>query len=255
MAINTVRVIDDRVRIRTVLASVSDKSGIDELASGLLAAVPDVVILSTGGTHEALARALGPAAAGRLRQVSEYTGQPEMQGGLVKTLDWRIYLGLLAESHNAAHRDDLRRAGARLIDLVVVNLYPFQKTVARADAGPEAARGNIDVGGPCMIRAAAKNYHRVAVLTDPADYATILRELTESNGSLCLDTRFALAKKAFAITAAYDAAIAGWMAGLPYEAMVGAYDVLPTSEILSGRGEGGEQIEPGPAEAPRQGGR
>lgn len=227
MALNTVRRIDDRVAVRTVLASVSDKTGLDAFVAGLRDLVPTLTILSTGGTHAAIAAALGTAAGGCLRQVSDYTGQPEMQGGLVKTLDFRIYLGLLSETHNDAHRADLRRTGATAIDMVVVNLYPFEKTVAAAGVSPESARGNIDIGGPCMVRAAAKNFHRVAVVTDPADYPAILEELGSGGGALSLDTRYALARKAFRLTARYDAAIAEYLAALPAAAMRAAYTVEP----------------------------
>jgi phosphoribosylaminoimidazolecarboxamide formyltransferase/IMP cyclohydrolase len=225
MAINTVRTIDDRVRVRTVLASVSDKSGLAVLVTGLLAACPDLSILSTGGTYDAIRALLGAKAAGCLRQVSEYTGQPEMQGGLVKTLDWRIYLGLLSETYNPAHRADMAMHNAADIDLVVVNLYPFQKTVERPGATSEDARGNIDIGGPCMVRAAAKNFHRVAVVTDPADYPRVAAELAAGGGFLALATRFALAKKAFALTARYDAAIEAYLSRLDPAAMASAYEV------------------------------
>lgn len=134
-----------------------------------------------------------------------------MQGGLVKTLDFKIYLGLLSETYNAAHQADLARVQAVAFDLVVVNLYPFVQTVAAPDATVEKARANIDIGGPCMVRAAAKNYLRVGALTDSADYATLLDELARSGGSFSLATRFALARKAFAHTAAYDAAIAAYL--------------------------------------------
>ncbi len=225
MAINTVRTIDDRVRVRTVLASVSDKSGLGVLVPGLLAACPELSILSTGGTYDAIRALLGAKAAGCLQQVSEYTGQPEMQGGLVKTLDWRIYLGLLSETHNPAHRADMVMHNAVDIDMVVVNLYPFQKTVERPGATSEDARGNIDIGGPCMVRAAAKNFHRVAAVTDPADYPRVVAELAAGRGSLALATRFALAKKAFALTARYEAAIAAYLAGLDAGAMTAVYEV------------------------------
>ena len=228
MAINTVRTIDDRVGVRTVLASVSDKSGLEVLVPGLLAACPDLSILSTGGTCDAIRALLGAKASGRLRQVSEYTGQPEMQGGLVKTLDWRIYLGLLSESYNPAHRADMAMHNAMDIDMVVVNLYPFEKTVARAGSTSEDARGNIDIGGPCMVRAAAKNFHRVAVVTDPADYPRLVAELAAGGGALALATRFALAKKAFALTARYDAAIAAYLADLDLRAMAATYEVRRT---------------------------
>ena len=232
MALNTVEKIDERVAVRTVLASVSDKSGLDGFVSGLLAVDPSLRILSTGGTHTAIAAALGSAAARCLQQVSDYTGQPEMQGGLVKTLDFRIYLGLLSESYNPAHKADLSRTGAVAIDMVVVNLYPFEKTIAAAGVSPESARGNIDIGGPCMVRAAAKNFHRVAVVTDPADYPGILAELRARRGTLGLDTRFALAQKAFRLTAGYDSAIAEYLGRLPASAMRAAYRVEPGEASL-----------------------
>ena len=209
MAINRVGTIDDRVKVRTVLVSVSDKSGLEPLARGLLAALHSPLILSTGGTFSALEKILGPDAKGRLRQVSDYTGQPEMQGGLVKTLDWKIYLGLLSETYNQAHAEDLNRTGSVAIDMVVSNLYPFEETIARGVTF-EDARGNIDIGGPCMVRAAAKNFHRVAVLTDPADYPAVLAELGALGGT-SLATRYRLAQKAFRMIARYDAAIADYL--------------------------------------------
>jgi phosphoribosylaminoimidazolecarboxamide formyltransferase/IMP cyclohydrolase len=224
MAINRVGTIDDRAAVRTVLVSVSDKSGLEPLARGLLAALRSPVILSTGGTFAALSTILGPATATCLRQVSEYTGQPEMQGGLVKTLDFRIYLGLLSESYNPAHADDLKRTGSVAIDMVVSNLYPFEKTIASNGATLEDARGNIDIGGPCMVRAAAKNFHRVAVLTDPADYPAVLAELA-ADGCTRLATRFRLAQKAFRMIAAYDAAIADYLDGIAISAVHAAYTV------------------------------
>ena len=225
MAIGRVGTIDDRVRVKTVLASVSDKTGLDLLVRGLRDANPDLLILSTGGTHAAIAGLLGPTSSKLLRQVSDYTGQPEMQGGLVKTLDFRIYLGLLSETYNPAHQADLARTGALPIDMVVANLYPFGATVARKDATLEDARGNIDIGGPSMVRAAAKNFHRVAVLTDPSDYPGVLEELSGSGGTLSLATRFRLAQKAFQLTAQYDAAIAEYLAAASIEAARGIYTI------------------------------
>ena len=152
------------------------------------------------------------------------TGQPEMQGGLVKTLDFKVYLGLLSETYNPAHAADMIRAGAVPIDLVVANLYPFASVVSQPQVTPEAARANIDIGGPCMIRAAAKNFHRVAALTDPADYQSILAELADG-GRLSLATRWRLAQKAFAVTAAYDSAICSYPSQLAFVRVRGAYDV------------------------------
>jgi len=225
MALNRVRMIDDQVRVKTALVSVWEKSGLELLVNGLVEASPDLRILSTGGTHAAIRQMLGPGAAERLSQISEYTGQPEMQGGLVKTLDFKVYLGLLSETYNPAHRDDMARCGAVPIDLVAVNLYPFSAAVADAEATPETARSNIDIGGPCMVRAAAKNFHRVAVLTDPADYRGVVQELARTGGSLSLSTRWRLAQKAFAVTAAYDAAISAHLARLGFEQVAADYDV------------------------------
>ena len=223
MSLNIVTEIDNRVAVRNVLMSVSDKTGLETFVPALVKACPGVRIYSTGGTYKKVAEILGDAAKDTLVAVSDYTGQPEMQGGLVKTLDFKIYLGLLSETYNDAHQADLQRLAAQPIDMVVVNLYPFRETVARADVTPEMARTNIDIGGPCMVRASAKNYLRVASVTDPGDYANIAQELEAHGGTLGLDTRFRLMKKAFAHTAAYDTAIAGFFAGTPWEQVDGCY--------------------------------
>lgn len=212
MSINVVDRIDRQVQVRHVLVSVSDKEGLDRFIPGLLEINPDVRIFSTGGTFGKIREILGDAAKGCLTQVSDYTGQPETQGGLVKTLDFKIYLGLLTETYNDAHAQDLARCKAVPIDMVVVNLYPFQDTVAQSGATPEAARGNIDIGGPCMIRAAAKNFLRVAAVVDPTDYPNILQELEKTGGETTLAMRYRLARKAFVQTAGYDRAIAEYLA-------------------------------------------
>jgi len=226
MALNIVEEIDSRVSIRHVLMSVSDKSGLEEFVPGLVASCPDVKIFSTGGTYTAVESILGEElAAKHLVSVSDYTGQPEMQGGLVKTLDFKIYLGLLSETYNEAHQQDLKRTGGVAIDMVVVNLYPFKQTVARAGVTPEEARTNIDIGGPCMVRASAKNYLRVASVTDPGDYTSIVDELSSNGGTLGLATRQNLMKKAFAHTAEYDASIAGFFAGVDVNALHEIYNL------------------------------
>ncbi|MFA7173978.1 MAG: hypothetical protein WC340_11295 [Kiritimatiellia bacterium] len=215
MALNIVSRIDNSVAVRNVLMSVSDKSGLEQLVPGLIKYCPEIRIYSTGGTYAAVREILGgKLAAQHLISVSDYTGQPEMQGGLVKTLDFKIYLGLLSETYNEAHQQDLRRAAAVAFDMVVVNLYPFSETVARAGVTPEQARTNIDIGGPCMVRASAKNYLRVASVTDPADYSDLLDELAKNAGSLALVSRLRLMRKAFAHTADYDTAIAQFFAGV-----------------------------------------
>lgn len=223
MSINEVERIDDRVAVRHALVSVSDKTGLETFIPGLLQVNPEMKIFSTGGTYARIGEILQDQAADRLVQVSDYTGQPETQGGLVKTLDFKIYLGLLTETYNEAHQQDLVRASAVAIDLVVVNLYPFQQTVAREGVTVEQARGNIDIGGPCMIRASAKNFLRVAPVVDPADYDRVLADLKAGGGSLGAALRFELAKKAFAHTAAYDRAISEYLAGKAEEEMRGCY--------------------------------
>ncbi len=224
MAFNNVSKIDDRVAIRTVLVSVFDKTGLAPFVAGLREACPGVKFLSTGGTYKALEEALGPAAGECLSQVSSYTGQPEMQGGLVKTLDFKIYLGLLGEHYNDAHLADLARTGASEIDMVVCNLYPFEKVSAKPGVSPEECRSNIDIGGPCMCRASAKNYIRVASVTDPSEYPAIVDELKANGGRISLATRFRLMQKAFAHTAAYDKAIAAHFGALTASDVASVYE-------------------------------
>jgi len=214
MTKNVVENIDDLVKIKTILVSVSDKSGLATFIPGLLGINPDITILSTGGTYSKIKEILGPDAENSLKQVSDYTGQPETQGGLVKTLDFKIYLGLLTETYNPAHQNDLKRTHALPIDMVVVNLYPFAQTIAKENVTVENARGNIDIGGPTMIRAAAKNFIRVAAVVDPESYDGILARLNAKDGALGLNDRYSLASKAFTHTAQYDRAIADYLTGL-----------------------------------------
>ncbi|WP_445680411.1 bifunctional phosphoribosylaminoimidazolecarboxamide formyltransferase/IMP cyclohydrolase [Radicibacter daui] len=190
------------IRPRRALISVSDKTGLEGLARALHAR--GVEILSTGGTAKALA-ALGIPVV----EVSAHTGQPEIMEGRVKTLHPRIHGGLLARRD--AHAGDMEEHNIDPIDLLVVNLYPFEATVA-SGAGPEDCVENIDIGGPAMIRAAAKNHDWVAVVTDPKQYDDLLADLDKHDGALTLTLRRRLAAAAYARTAAYDAAISGWMA-------------------------------------------
>jgi phosphoribosylaminoimidazolecarboxamide formyltransferase/IMP cyclohydrolase len=223
MAINIVEKIDHLISVRHVLMSVSDKSGLDTFVPELMAVNPDLKIFSTGGTYARLQEIMGDSTGSHLTQVADYTGQPETQGGLVKTLDFKIYLGLLTETYNAAHQDDLKRTGSVPIDMVVVNLYPFKETIAKSDATVEKARGNIDIGGPCMIRAAAKNFIRVAPVVDPGDYGMIISELNANNGALSLNLRFRLAQKAFEHTAVYDRTIADFLGARSFAEVAGCY--------------------------------
>jgi phosphoribosylaminoimidazolecarboxamide formyltransferase/IMP cyclohydrolase len=193
------------VRVRRALLSVSAKGGIVDFARGLVEL--GVEIVSTGGTARELAGAGLP-----VRAIEDFTGFPEMLDGRVKTLHPRLYAGLLALRDDEAHLRATAEHGIEQVDLVCVNLYPFEDTVARPDVPPAEAIENIDIGGPTMIRAAAKNHAFAAVLVDPADYGPVLAELRESDGLLALATRERLAAAAFACTARYDAAIASWFA-------------------------------------------
>ncbi len=223
MTINVVEKIDDTVKVRHVLVSVSDKSGLDDFMPQLLDINPDIQIFSTGGTFSRIREILGSQAASCLKQVSDYTGQPETQGGLVKTLDFKIYLGLLTETYNDAHRADLERTRAVPIDMVVVNLYPFKETISKSGVTVEQARGNIDIGGPCMIRAAAKNFIRVASVVDPSDYQSIAAELQSTHGATTLELRCKLAQKAFEHTAVYDRTIADFLVTKSIDDVKGCY--------------------------------
>ena len=223
MSINVVEKIDDFVKVRHVLASVSDKSGLEIFIPKLLELNPEIKIFSTGGTFGRIKEILGETAATCLTQVSDYTGQPETQGGLVKTLDFKVYLGLLTETYNEPHQDDLKRTGSVPIDIVVCNLYPFKETISKEGVTVEQARGNIDIGGPCMIRASAKNYLRVASVVDPSDYEMIISEMQTNNGSISLQLRYRLAQKAFDHTAVYDRTIADFLGARAFNDVEACY--------------------------------
>ena len=193
--------------IKTALLSVSDKTGLIEFARGL--ASFGVAMLSTGGTAKLL-RDSGIS----VTEVSDHTGFPEMLDGRVKTLHPKVHGGILVRRDVPAHVEAIKSAGIAPIDLVVVNLYPFSQTVARAGCTLDEAIENIDIGGPAMVRSAGKNHAHVAVVTDPADYAAILGEMRAANGAVGETTRFRLAQKAFSHTAAYDGAISNYLTAL-----------------------------------------
>ncbi len=193
------------VKIKRALISLSDKTGIEDLVKVLNEF--GVEILSTGGTAGKI-KELGVP----VKDVSEYTGFPEMMNGRVKTLHPKIHGGLLALRDEAAHMEQAREHGIEMIDMVVVNLYPFEKTIAREGVKLDEAIENIDIGGPSMLRSAAKNYKSVAVITNPASYPEIIKELKENNGSLSRNTLKKLSTEVFARTAEYDTAIYNYLA-------------------------------------------
>ncbi len=202
--------VDDKIPVKTILVSVTDKRGLDELIPGLLELEPDMLIISTGGTYTTLKEILGTNHSHNLTDVATYTGFPEMQGGLVKTLHPKIYAGILAERNNKEHQRYLAEElnGAKYIDMVIVNLYPFQNMIATPGVTFEKARGNIDIGGPAMLRAAAKNFMSCAAIRDPVDYISILDHIRRNEGSTTFAQRLDLARKVFTTTSGYDAAIA-----------------------------------------------
>jgi len=190
-------------RVQRALISLTDKSGCADFAGALVAL--GVEILSTGGTAQKL-RQSGLA----VIDVSDFTGFPEMLDGRVKTLHPLVHGGILNQRDNAAHGDQCRAHGIKPIDIVAVNLYAFEKTVAVAGCTLADAIENIDIGGPTLLRAAAKNFHDVTVIVDPADYPQVLDELGR-HGNTTLATRFRLARKVFELTSVYDTAIARWL--------------------------------------------
>lgn len=190
--------------LRRALLSVSDKTGLVDFARAL--ARRDVALLSTGGTQRAIGDAGIP-----VTPIDRYTESPEVMDGRVKTLHPRVHGGLLARE--GTDDADLARLGASLIDLVVVNLYPFEQTLRRAGATEDELIENIDIGGPSMLRSAAKNHARVTVVCDPSDYPRVIAEL-EAHGEVTLATRRELAAKAYAHTAAYDTMISGWLSAV-----------------------------------------
>ena len=190
-------------KIERALISLTDKSGIEDFARQLKEM--GVEILSTGGTAKKM-RDSGI----EVMDVSEFTGFPEMLDGRVKTLHPKVHGGILAQKTNPDHLAQMEAHGLLPIDLIAVNLYAFEKTVANPDCSLADAIENIDIGGPTMLRAAAKNYRDVTVLVDPADYPQVISEM-KATGNTTLKTRFRLAAKVFALTSRYDTTISAWL--------------------------------------------
>src|SRR5947209_13948909 len=191
-------------KIERAILSVTDKTGLADFARRL--SVLGVELISTGGTAKLLRENGLP-----VTEIGDYTGFPEMLDGRVKTLHPKVHGGILARRDVPAHAASLSQHDIPTIDLVVVNLYPFRETVAKPGCTLVEAIENIDIGGPTMVRAAAKNWEHVGIVVDPADYEGILEELRRSDRRLGAETRFALARKAFSHTAAYDGAISNWL--------------------------------------------
>jgi phosphoribosylaminoimidazolecarboxamide formyltransferase / IMP cyclohydrolase len=215
-------------RTQRAILSVTDKTGLVDFARQLSSL--GVELISTGGTAKLL-RDSGIA----VKDISELTGFPEMLDGRVKTLHPKVHGGILHRRENPAHVAAVGEHGIQPIDMVVVNLYAFEKTAAKPGVAFEELIENIDIGGPSMIRSAAKNFHDVAVVTSPADYQAIAEELSRAQGALSLETKWRLAQKAFATTAAYDSAIASTLEGIPdiKNPQLSASEAFPSTLRLS----------------------
>jgi len=191
-------------KVKRAIISVSNKKGIVEFAKELHAM--GVEILSTGGTAKTLRDGGIP-----VKDVSEHTGFPEMLDGRVKTLHPKIHGGLLSRRNNPKDMEEIEKHGIVPIDMVVVNLYPFEETISKTDVTFEDAIENIDIGGPTMIRSAAKNFQDVAVVVDPSDYETVIKEMKELSGEVPYKRKLELAQKVFSHTSRYDTVIAGYL--------------------------------------------
>jgi phosphoribosylaminoimidazolecarboxamide formyltransferase/IMP cyclohydrolase len=224
-----VKEIDSLVQVRTVLASVSDKRGLEILVPALLEHCPGVKIISTSGTHRRIGEILeklGTSPADHLMEISDYTGNPEIAGGLVKTLSYQKSLGLLTYTYWDEHQQSLRDQNVVPIDVVACNLYPFQETVAKEGVTPEQAREQIDIGGPNMVREAAKNYTRCASIVDPADYPGLVAEIEKNQGAMGFGFRLRCAKKAFRHVADYNTAIADYLDGVSEQQALACYKTV-----------------------------
>ena len=204
----------DKIKVDNVLVSVFDKFGLDDLIIDLMEINPNVRFMSTGGTYKKIREILGDQFSDNLTAVDDYTGFPEMEGGLVKTLHPKIHAGILGERNNTEHQRYLKEElnSAVYIDMLIVNLYPFNQVIQDDDVTFEKARGNIDIGGPGMIRGAAKNFLSCAVVTDPSDYGNLISIIKSNGGCTTFEERFNLAVKAFRATAEYDATISDYLA-------------------------------------------
>lgn len=225
----------DLIRPAHILVSVFDKNSLDGLVRGILEANADARFYSTGGTGKKITDILGERSSTNYTSVEDFTGAPEMEGGLVKTLHPKIHAGLLAERGNPSHEEYLYKTLTALggspgvyFDVFVGNLYPFTSVVAQQGVTPETARVNIDIGGPAMTMASAKNWHSIAVLTSSSQYEGFLQSLQNSNGLITLETRFNLARQAMKSIGEYRTAIGNYFSSIDYQK-----DVKPFLNIKS----------------------
>jgi phosphoribosylaminoimidazolecarboxamide formyltransferase/IMP cyclohydrolase len=223
----------DMIKPEHVLVSVFDKGGLEDLVRGILEVTPSAKFYSTGGTGKKIAEILGARASRNYISVEEFTGAPEMEGGLVKTLHPKIHAGLLAERGNPAHEEYLYKTLAQgsehagvYFDIFVGNLYPFTSVIAKEGTTSETARVNIDIGGPAMTMASAKNWHSIAVLTSTSQYGGFIKSLKNQDGRISLEQRFRLAAEAMQSIGEYRTAIGRYFSALDF-----GKDVRPFLDI------------------------
>ncbi|MBI2044873.1 hypothetical protein HYT23_02350 [Candidatus Pacearchaeota archaeon] len=204
--------VDDKIPVNTILVSVFDKEGISDFVNELIKINPNLCIVSSGGTYSHLKKYFEK----NIVEVSDYTAFPEMEGGLVKTLHPKIYVGILGERNNIEHKRYLESIGGKYIDMVIVNLYPFSEVITRENSIFEDARGNIDIGGPASLRAAAKNFLGCVAVCGLDDYAPLVNEIRKGGGTT-LATRFKLSIKTLKKIADYDAQIASYFSRFDLE--------------------------------------
>lgn len=220
----------DLIRPAHILVSVFDKNGLDDLVKGILETNSSARFYSTGGTGKKIIEILGPNASGNYTSVEDFTGAPEMEGGLVKTLHPKIHAGLLAERGNPAHEEYLYKTLAAMggsqgvyFDVFVGNLYPFTSVISKEGTTSETARVNIDIGGPAMTMASAKNWHSIAVLTSPSQYGDFISSLKSNKGMTGLEQRFRLAAEAMRSIGEYRTAIGNYFTSLDFKKSVEPY--------------------------------
>ncbi len=226
--IRDLKKIQDLVPVRNAFISLSNKTASEKLADELYNVCPGLTIFSSGGTYAHLKKNFNPDTEKMLIEASEYTGMPETEGGLVKTLHHKFFLGYLTETFCEAHQQDLERENAVPIDLVIVDLYPFADIVAKPGSTIENCRGNIDVGGPSGLRAAAKNWPRVMVIPGYSEYAyrDLITRLRDNNGCTDLFMRLAGFKNTFKMLAEYDKAIAEFASEIEYGDIAEVYEIV-----------------------------
>lgn len=199
---------EDLVPVRNIIVTCADKRGLDEFAPKLVKICPQVRFYATGGTFQVLKDALGHLASQRVVEMNRYTTQPVTHAGLARTIDFKLYIGLLADPFNPIHVQDLSSSGAAFFDTVISNVHLYDDMVEAGEIDPETVRMNIDIGGPGLLRAAVRNYLRVSAVVDPGDYERILNHIEENEGKTKLDLRIELARKAFQLISRNDTQLA-----------------------------------------------